>query len=182
MLRKNAGNQGDQQIAVREFDCRAIFRSLAQVSDGPRSVQSRPRRGLQRNAERWSSFGWCVLPSDERSGCLSVRVAGRRTSVFDSAAARMSDARISPPGPDPRRPARSTPCSLARRRAFGEILAGCAGRPRVGLVRMSPWSRGGRGHFSTRLGANFIRGRHFSRRGRSRRWFGLPALRLQARL
>src|SRR6202166_4141360 len=39
------------------------------------------------------------------------------------AAAWISEARISPLGPEPRRPARSTPNSLARRRAFGEILA-----------------------------------------------------------
>src|SRR5580704_2578508 len=38
-----------------------------------------------------------------------------------------SDARISPPGPEPCRVARSTPNSFARRRAFGEILAFRAG-------------------------------------------------------
>src|SRR3984957_437361 len=38
-----------------------------------------------------------------------------------------SDARISPPGPEPCRVARSTPSSFARRRAFGEILAFWAG-------------------------------------------------------
>src|SRR5579884_3451664 len=39
------------------------------------------------------------------------------------AAACTSAARISPSGPDPRRVARSTPRSLARRRALGEIFA-----------------------------------------------------------
>src|ERR1700722_7575648 len=39
------------------------------------------------------------------------------------AAAWISEARISPPGPEPRTPPRSTPNSLARRRALGEILA-----------------------------------------------------------
>src|SRR6202789_589716 len=51
--------------------------------------------------------------------------------VLDSAKVKISDARISPPPPDPRTAARSTPCSRARRRAFGEILtdcvAGCVG-------------------------------------------------------
>ena len=42
------------------------------------------------------------------------------------AAFMMSSARISPPGPDPRSVAMSTPCSRARRRAFGEILAPAA--------------------------------------------------------
>ena len=40
-----------------------------------------------------------------------------------AAVACTSEARISPPGPEPRRPAISTPNSFARRRAFGEILA-----------------------------------------------------------
>src|ERR1700744_5913669 len=46
------------------------------------------------------------------------------------AAASMSEARISPPVPEPVTPEISTPSSLARRRALGEILAadavGCA--------------------------------------------------------
>src|SRR3981081_908512 len=41
---------------------------------------------------------------------------------LDSAAARISEARISPPAPEPRTSARFTPRSLARRRALGEIL------------------------------------------------------------
>src|ERR1700722_14541120 len=41
---------------------------------------------------------------------------------FESAAAMMSEARISPPAPEPWTSARLTPASLARRRAFGEIL------------------------------------------------------------
>ena len=43
------------------------------------------------------------------------------TMAFDSSAARMSEARISPPGPDPRTWPRSTLRSAARRRALGEI-------------------------------------------------------------
>ena len=49
-----------------------------------------------------------------------------------AAAACTSEARISPPGPDPRKPEISTPNSLARRRALGEIRAlGAAPGPGV---------------------------------------------------
>src|SRR6266853_1557725 len=57
---------------------------------------------------------------------LALLVVAECELGFDSAAARISAARISPPGPDPRRSARLTPRSLARRRALGEILAACA--------------------------------------------------------
>src|SRR5258708_33847244 len=48
------------------------------------------------------------------------------SEVAGLAAACTSEARISPPGPEPRKAAISTPNSFARRRAFGEILAALA--------------------------------------------------------
>lgn len=51
--------------------------------------------------------------------------------VFCKAAV-TSDARISPPGPDPRKLERCTPCSAARRRAFGDILVCREGTAAVG--------------------------------------------------
>src|SRR5579863_1824478 len=44
-------------------------------------------------------------------------------AIGEAAAACTSDARISPPGPEPRTAAISTPNSFASRRALGEILA-----------------------------------------------------------
>src|SRR5690349_24402111 len=49
--------------------------------------------------------------------------AGAAAGAPVRAAFRMSSARISPFEPDPRSPEMSTPCSRARRRAFGEIFA-----------------------------------------------------------
>src|SRR5208337_5534964 len=60
-------------------------------------------------------------------------------AALDSAAARMSDARISPPGPDPWTCTRLTPCSLARRRALGEILTDCDVDGAVDGAEAVPW-------------------------------------------
>src|SRR5262245_25335640 len=57
---------------------------------------------------------------------LAVATGGAAAEADPLAAFMMSSARISPPGPDPRSFEMSTPCSRARRRAFGEILAPAA--------------------------------------------------------
>src|SRR5258706_16351603 len=57
---------------------------------------------------------------------LPLSAAAGDGAALDSATARMSEARISPPAPEPRTSARLTPRSLARRRALGEILTGWA--------------------------------------------------------
>ncbi len=51
----------------------------------------------------------------------------QRSGVGSPAAARMSAARISPSGPEPRNVAMSTLCSLARRRALGEMRTRAGG-------------------------------------------------------
>src|SRR3979490_2508855 len=55
---------------------------------------------------------------------LPLSTAAGDGTTLDSAAARMSEARISPPAPEPRTSAGLPPRSLARRRALGEILTG----------------------------------------------------------
>ena len=91
-----------------------------------RATTPRTPRRSWRPASIWPSSVWIGETGD--------RLTGFRGSVADSspmvAAARTSSAEIRPPGPDPRRAARSTPTSRASRRVAGEALT----RPPVGAV------------------------------------------------
>src|ERR1700680_4684715 len=65
------------------------------------------------------------------STSLGAAMAADVKELFDWPAAKTSEARISPPDPDPRKLAMSTPCSLASRRALGEICVLAAAAPGI---------------------------------------------------
>src|ERR1700676_5574752 len=82
------------------------------------------------------------VPGTSRPGDFAGTAVAR--DALCAAAACTSDARISPPGPEPRTVAMSTPNSFARRRAFGEILApgaavGSEGLAGAGAASVFAW-------------------------------------------
>src|ERR1700680_888782 len=82
-----------------------------------------------RTTKKWGTVVqlWVVRSAISRpielgvSTPLGADVVADEDKLFDLAAAKTSEARISPPDPDPRTLVMSTPCSLASRRALGEI-------------------------------------------------------------
>src|ERR1700722_15335801 len=98
---------------------------------GPRIARTRfnPPASTSRTTKKWGTVvQLCVVRSAiSRPMELGLSIslfsdaAAGGEELFVPAAAKTSEARISPPGPDPCKGVMSTPCSLARRRAFGEI-------------------------------------------------------------